>query len=73
MLGIVTARPGEYFRVDIGGPDLAQLSFLSFEGATKRNRPAVKIGDLIYCQVTLCAKNLEPEVGCFYSALLITR
>ena len=44
MIGIITQKAGNIFRVDIGGSEQASLSFLSFEGATKRNRPDVKVG-----------------------------
>ena len=44
MIGIITQKAGDIFRVDIGGSEQASLSFLSFEGATKRNRPDVKVG-----------------------------
>ena len=43
MIGIVSARAGDIFRVDIGGSDQATLPFLAFEGATKKNRPNVKV------------------------------
>jgi exosome complex component RRP40 len=62
VLGTVTTKSGDFYRVDIGSPDLAQLNFTSFEGATKRNRPNVKVGDLLYGQIILTSKNLEPEV-----------
>jgi exosome complex component RRP40 len=48
--------------VDVGAYDLALLNFTSFEGATKRNRPNVKIGDLVYGMVSIASKNLDPEV-----------
>lgn len=62
VLGVVVAKIGDYFRIDIGSADLALLNFVSFEGATKRNRPMVKVGDLVYGQVILTSKHLEPEV-----------
>uniref|UniRef100_A0A915M6Z2 Ribosomal RNA-processing protein 40 n=1 Tax=Meloidogyne javanica TaxID=6303 RepID=A0A915M6Z2_MELJA len=64
VLGTVTAKVGDIFRVDIGGPDLALLNYTSFEGATKRNRPNVKVGDLIYGQIILTSKHFEPELSC---------
>ena len=48
VLGIVTNKAGDTFRVDIGANEIASLSYLSFEGATKRNRPDVKVL-LNYC------------------------
>lgn len=62
MIGVVTSKGGDTFKVDIGAADLAQLSYLSFEGATKRNRPNVKSGDLIYGTITIASKHTEPEV-----------
>ena len=43
VLGVVTMKAGDTFRVDIGANEIASLSYLSFEGATKRNRPDVKV------------------------------
>lgn len=43
VIGIVTARQTDSFRVDIGTSAPASISYLSFEGATKKNRPDVKV------------------------------
>lgn len=40
------------------------LSYLAFEGATKKNRPEVNVGDLVYCKVVLANPDLEPELVC---------
>lgn len=50
MIGIVTAKSGDIFKVDVGGSEPASLSYLAFEGATKRNRPNVQVmmGDLCF-------------------------
>ncbi|XP_077003774.1 exosome complex component RRP40 isoform X2 [Tamandua tetradactyla] len=42
VIGIVTAKSGDIFKVDVGGSEPASLSYLAFEGATKRNRPNVQ-------------------------------
>ncbi|XP_075416298.1 exosome complex component RRP40 isoform X2 [Tenrec ecaudatus] len=42
VIGIVTAKSGDTFKVDVGGSEPASLSYLAFEGATKRNRPNVQ-------------------------------
>ena len=47
VLGIITSKAGDIFKVDIGTSEQASLSYLAFEGATKRNRPDVKV-------ITLC-------------------
>lgn len=42
MLGIIVGRPAN-FRVDIGAHVTANLSDVAFEGATKRNKPNLKV------------------------------
>ncbi|KAJ8339830.1 hypothetical protein SKAU_G00344630 [Synaphobranchus kaupii] len=67
VIGIVTAKSGDVFKVDVGGSELASLSYLAFEGATKRNRPNVKVGDLVYAQFIIANKDMEPELVCMDS------
>ena len=43
VVGVVTQRAGDVFRVDIGVSVLASLSYLAFEGATKKNRPNINV------------------------------
>jgi exosome complex component RRP40 len=67
VVGIVQDRAGsdsggDVYRVCIGGPHLALLSNLDFEGATKRNRPALKPGALVYARITSVA--LDPILSC---------
>ncbi|KAM6923612.1 exosome complex component RRP40 [Xenentodon cancila] len=64
VIGIVTAKSGDVFKVDVGGSELASLSYLAFEGATKRNRPNVQVGDLVFAQFIVANKDMEPELVC---------
>lgn len=64
VVGVVTSKSGDIFRVDIGGSELAALSYLSFEGASKKNRPDVNVGDVIYAKVLIANRDLEPELIC---------
>ena len=41
----------------------ASLSYLAFEGATKKNRPAVSVGDLVYAKLVVASRDMEPRVG----------
>jgi len=43
VIGVVIAKAGDAYRVDIGSSEPASLSYLAFEGSTKRNRPDVKV------------------------------
>uniref|UniRef100_A0A915KEJ2 K Homology domain-containing protein n=1 Tax=Romanomermis culicivorax TaxID=13658 RepID=A0A915KEJ2_ROMCU len=47
-----------------GCADLAILSALSFDNATKKNKPNIKIGDLIYGRLV---QDIEPELTCIGS------
>lgn len=64
MVGVVMDRHGEGYRVDIGGSEAAQLGQLSFEGATKRNRPYLNPGALVYARVITAEADFEPEISC---------
>ncbi|KTF90079.1 hypothetical protein cypCar_00024548 [Cyprinus carpio] len=67
VIGVVTSKSGDIFKVDVGGSEQASLSYLAFEGATKRNRPNVQVGDLVYGQFTIANKDMEPELVCIDS------
>lgn len=64
VLGVVTHKHPEYYRVDIHAPELATLSAMAFESATKRNRVTVSPGDIIYAKVSVALADLEPEIVC---------
>ncbi len=46
------------------------ISALSFQGATKRMKPDVAVGDTILCKLVVPNKDIEPDVGvhlmCFF-------
>ena len=64
MIGYVVSKAGDIFKIDIGSSEYASLSYLSFEGATKRNRPDVKVGDIVYARLLVANKDLESELVC---------
>lgn len=64
VIGIVTEKHGEEYRMDLAGTETATLSALAFEGASKRNRPNLIAGALIYCRVTVSSRDWEAEVSC---------
>eukprot|EP00562_Extubocellulus_spinifer_P007876 CAMPEP_0178499096 /NCGR_PEP_ID=MMETSP0696-20121128/15636_1 /TAXON_ID=265572 /ORGANISM="Extubocellulus spinifer, Strain CCMP396" /LENGTH=276 /DNA_ID=CAMNT_0020127759 /DNA_START=4 /DNA_END=834 /DNA_ORIENTATION=+ len=64
VLGIVEEGAGEFYRLNIHGPHPALLHNLSFEGATKRNRPILSPGALMYCRVTSVNGAMDPELSC---------
>ncbi|KAL0953426.1 hypothetical protein HGRIS_004662 [Hohenbuehelia grisea] len=65
VIGVITARSGDGYRVDIGAAHQASLDGLAFEGASKRNKPNLRIGCIVYARVSLAHKDMEPELECF--------
>eukprot|EP00055_Hartaetosiga_balthica_P017228 m.114153 g.114153 ORF g.114153 m.114153 type:complete len:266 (-) comp9274_c2_seq3:1471-2268(-) len=68
VIGIVHGNAGENYSVDIGMPSYATLHSLAFEHATKRNRPHLKSGDLVYAKLSLVHKFMEPEITCVHAS-----
>eukprot|EP00002_Diphylleia_rotans_P031278 TRINITY_DN6494_c0_g1_i1.p1 TRINITY_DN6494_c0_g1~~TRINITY_DN6494_c0_g1_i1.p1 ORF type:complete len:338 (-),score=94.48 TRINITY_DN6494_c0_g1_i1:73-1086(-) len=65
VIGIIVDRFIDHYKVDIGCSNLAILSNIAFEGATKRNKPNLQVGNLVYARVILANKDLEPEIVCY--------
>ncbi|MBN3271182.1 EXOS3 protein, partial [Polyodon spathula] len=59
VIGIVTVKSGDVFKVDIGRSEQTSLSPLAFEGATKRNRPEYLVVVVIY--IVFCADGRKPS------------
>lgn len=64
VVGVVQSKTLDFFWVDINSSEPAALSYMAFEGATKKNRPEINVGDLVYCKVVLANPDLEPELVC---------
>ena len=70
VVGVVEERVasdgagGDLFRVNIFGTHPALLSNLSFEGATKRNKPSLNTGQLIYARVQSISRFTDPTLSC---------
>lgn len=67
VIGLVVQKAGDIFRVDIGASEPACLSYLAFEGATKKNRPDVNVGDLVFAKMLIANKDFESELICVNS------
>jgi exosome complex component RRP40 len=73
VVGIVQDRVGsdgttggDWYRVEIGAAHMALINNLSFEGATKRNKPHLQTGQLLYARVMMDATDgiLDPILSC---------
>ncbi|RZC40751.1 hypothetical protein BDFB_006213, partial [Asbolus verrucosus] len=64
VVGIVTKKSGDTLKIDIGGSEAASLSMLAFEGATKKQKPDVQVGDVVYGKLLNAHREMEPELVC---------
>ncbi|CAG8504605.1 2741_t:CDS:2 [Diversispora eburnea] len=64
VVGRIIGKIGEVYRVDIGSAHQALLPFLAFDNATKKNRPNLNIGDLLYARISLANRDIDPEIDC---------
>lgn len=48
VIGVVKEKHADNFKVDIGSASVSTLPALSFEGATKKNRPPLQVSEDIY-------------------------
>ncbi|XP_023018815.1 exosome complex component Rrp40 [Leptinotarsa decemlineata] len=67
VVGIVVKKAGDSLKIDIGSAEFASLSMLSFEGATKKHKPDVQVGDLVYAKLLNAHREMEPELVCIDS------
>ncbi|XP_047501840.1 exosome complex component RRP40-like [Penaeus chinensis] len=64
VIGIVMKKKGDNYVIDIGASDQATISYLAFENASKKTRKEMKLGDLLYGQLFVANKDMEPELVC---------
>lgn len=51
VVGVIQAKRGDIYKVDIGAQETASLSSFSFEGATKKQKPDLQVGDCVYARL----------------------
>lgn len=64
VVGIIVKKTGDVFKVDIGCSEHASLSAFAFEGATKKQKPDLQMGDTIYARLLSAHREMEPELVC---------
>ena len=64
---MITQRFADEYEVDINSAYTGRLNIVAFEGATKRNHPVLKAGDLVYCRVLQTYPGMQPDLTCIIS------
>ncbi|KAK5774259.1 exosome non-catalytic core subunit RRP40 PWA37_002972 [Arxiozyma heterogenica] len=69
VIGTIVSAFSDSYKVALSNfSQTVSLSYMSFPNATKKNRPTLKIGDLVYARVLTAAKELEAEIECMDSS-----
>lgn len=68
VVGVIEDRGGDFYTVNIFTGSACILNRLAFEGATKRNKPELKKGDVVYAKVISAAAELDTEITCISSS-----
>jgi len=64
IIGIITEKHPDNYKVDIGSASPATLGTLAFDGASKKNKPNLNVGSLVYSRVIVANKDMDPELVC---------
>lgn len=64
VVGIIYKKKGDNYIIDIGGSEYATLSVLCFENSPKKGRREMRPGDLVFGQLLVAEKDMEPEMVC---------
>lgn len=64
VLGVIVQKSSEFYRIDIGSYSHAILNTKDFEGATKKAKPNLNLGDLIFARVQKVNKFDVPVLSC---------
>lgn len=69
VIGTIVGAFSDSYKVALSNfSQTVSLSYMSFPNATKKNKPTLKIGDLVYARVLTAAKELEAEIECMDSS-----
>lgn len=64
VIGIIADKTGDYYTVNIFSGHPCLMSRLAFDGATKRNKPELNRGDLVYAHITTTKYDSDTEITC---------
>ncbi|KIW01061.1 uncharacterized protein PV09_07575 [Verruconis gallopava] len=66
VIGTILRSSGEYYSVSLSPYTTPViLPHLAFEGATKKTRPQLHAGDLVYARVLSVSKHTDTEIQCY--------
>lgn len=68
VIGMIVGQFSDSYKVSLSSfSSSVTLSYMAFPNASKKNKPTLKIGDLVYARVCAAEKELEAEIECLDS------
>jgi exosome complex component RRP40 len=64
VIGVIVQKSSEYLKVDINSYSYAILNTKDFEGATKKVKPIINLGDVVFARVSKVNKFDAPVLTC---------
>jgi len=64
VIGVITQKNFESYSLDIKASAPATLGVLEFEGATRKGKPNLVVGALVFCRVIRAEKYAKVELSC---------
>lgn len=64
VIGTITQKSGEFYKLDINSYTSGLLNSIDFEGATKKTKPNLNVGDLVFCRISKINKFDAPSLSC---------
>jgi exosome complex component RRP40 len=64
VIGIIVQKSSEFYKVDINSYTHAILNTKDFEGATKKQKPNLNLGDIVFARVSKVNKFDTPMLSC---------
>ncbi|VUG17910.1 RRP40 [Brettanomyces bruxellensis] len=65
VIGVIIGSFGDFYRVSLNDFSVpVVLNQFSFPNASKKNRPRLEVGDLIYARVESVNPNVDAEISC---------
>lgn len=66
VIGTITGSFADSYRVELNDFSWSvTLPYMAFPNASKKNRPTLSVGDLVYARVARAHRELEAELECF--------
>lgn len=68
VIGIIIGQFSDSYKVSLSNfSSSVTLSYMAFPNASKKNKPTLKVGDLVYARVSAADRELEAEIECIDS------